>query len=121
MTATILLIEDDEPIRDSLLELLTSEGYIVNPAANGAEALKTIRNGQVPHLILLDLMMPEMDGFQFRTIQLADDRIAGIPVVVMSAYGDVDKNRETLRVQAYLKKPIDIEETLDVIKRWCRG
>jgi CheY-like chemotaxis protein len=115
----ILLVEDDEPIRESMTELLSDEGYDVRCATNGEEAMSMLSKDDLPCLILLDLMMPKMDGFQFRKLQLSDGRLRSIPVVIMSAYGDINKNKRKLRVQAYLKKPVDIEEVLEIVHQWC--
>lgn len=118
---TILLVEDDKYIRESLDEFLTEEGFEVVPSANGLDAYTRLKSGMKPNLILLDLMMPLMDGFQFREMQLGTDDLSKIPVVVMSAYGDFEKNKEKLGVEAYLKKPLDIEEVLSTIHKWCHA
>jgi len=118
---TILLVEDDRYIRESLDEFLTEEGFDVVPSSNGLDAYTRLVAGMKPQLILLDLMMPLMDGFQFREKQMVTDDLADIPVVVMSAYGDLEKNKEKLGVEAYLKKPLDIEEVLSTIHRWCHA
>lgn len=115
----ILLVEDDKYIRESLHEFLADEGFEVIPSSNGLDALTRLKAGLRPQLILLDLMMPLMDGFQFREVQLESQELAAIPVVVMSAYGDFEKNKEKLGVEAYLKKPLDIEEVLSTIQKWC--
>lgn len=117
---TILLVEDDKYIRESLDEFLTDEGFEVVPSMNGLDAIKRLKSGMKPQLILLDLMMPIMDGFQFREVQMRADDLAKIPVVVMSAYGDLEKNKEKLAVEAYLKKPLDIGEVLNTIQKWCQ-
>jgi CheY-like chemotaxis protein len=114
----ILLVEDDKYIRESLEELLIDEGYEVATAKNGVEAFEVLESGRLPRVILLDLMMPIMDGFQFREKQLASLQFADIPVVAMSAYGDVGKNKEKLNVRAYLKKPVDIDDVLATVQKW---
>ena len=116
---TILLIEDDNDIRESLGDFLVSEGFEVLLSADGAQALTLLQEGKRPSLILLDLMMPRMDGFAFRECQLSHPQIADIPVVIMSADGNLMVNKEKLRVDAYLKKPIDIEELLNLLRRWA--
>ncbi len=117
MRKKILIIEDDQDIRDSLLELL-EEDYEVATAANGAEALDLLRNEPKPDLILLDLMMPVMDGFTFREEQLKNPDWAKIPVVVMSADGHVAAKQARASADAYLKKPVDIEDLLSVLKKY---
>src|ERR1700679_2088809 len=83
---TILIVEDDQGIRETLVEILDSEGYIVLSASNGLEALQVLRSTAVkPDLILLDLMMPVMDGLSFKAQSSQDPSLAKIPVVIMSA------------------------------------
>src|SRR5438874_8753476 len=83
----ILVVDDDPGIVESLKDLLEAEGYHVETASNGREALDMLRARQRPNLILLDLTMPEMDGFEFRDEQEWDPRFSEIPVVVISANG----------------------------------
>lgn len=110
MSRRILVVEDDLYIREAVRELLESEGYSVIHAENGARALAELEAmRQPPDLILLDLMMPVKDGFQFRNEQLADARFAHIPVVVMSADSQLDSHRAVLRARTYLRKPLDID------------
>ncbi|RKG92865.1 response regulator [Corallococcus terminator] len=113
MKHCILVVEDDFYIRESLRELLEDEGHTVVCAEHGAQALallETLRPS--PDLILLDLMMPVKDGFQFRAEQRADTRFAHIPVVVMSADPQLDSRREVLAARSYLRKPVDIDQLL---------
>lgn len=110
MSRRILVVEDDLYIRESVRELLEDEGYTVICAENGARALAELEAMQrLPDLILLDLMMPVKDGFQFRTEQRTDARFAHIPVVVMSADPQLDSRRGLLEARAYLRKPVDID------------
>jgi CheY-like chemotaxis protein len=110
MSRRILIVEDDFYIRESVRELLEGEGHTVVSAENGAHALAELEAMKhPPDLILLDLMMPVKDGFQFRTEQRADARFAHIPVVVMSADPRLDSHRDVLDARSYLHKPIDIE------------
>src|SRR4051812_36434591 len=82
----ILIVEDDAPIRDMLEEVLEEEGYPVQSTANGQEALTALHAlSKPPKLILLDLMMPVMDGWTFRQMQIQDPVLRGIPVVILSA------------------------------------
>jgi CheY-like chemotaxis protein len=114
----ILIVEDDVDVRDALVQVLEFEGYRVTSATNGAEALAELRAGAPPGLILLDLMMPVMDGRQFRVAQLADPALARIPVVVLSADGGVEQKATTMGAAAYLKKPIEVDSLLDVVARF---
>ncbi len=117
MNKTILIIEDDHVISASLKEVLEENDYQVLTAPNGLEALKLLKTSDHPSLILLDLMMPIMDGFQFRENQLADHLIKHIPVVVMSADGHVAEKKAKTSAQAYLKKPLDIYDLLELIEK----
>ena len=115
---TVLLVEDDEDIRNSIAEILADEGFQVVGAADGDDALRYLRAAaELPRLILLDLMMPVMDGWAFRTEQLADERLAKIPVVILSAATDVRRHAAQLRVNEYLVKPLDVPLLLNTIER----
>jgi len=114
----ILIVEDDNDVRSALSELLESEGFAVEGAPDGREALARLRGGTVcPAVILLDLMMPGMDGWDFRTEQLRDPKLASVPVVIVSASGF---SRETIGTQfrpaGYLRKPIARDELLGVVR-----
>src|SRR5262245_11415139 len=86
---SVLVVEDDNDIRDALTLILRDQGYQVDSASNGQEALDQLRRGSPANLIVLDLMMPVMDGWQFRHEQQRDPTLAGIPVVIVSADGSV--------------------------------
>ena len=115
----ILVVEDEDDIRDSIAELLQAEGFDVATAAHGGEALSFLR---APHhevgLILLDLMMPDVDGWSFRREQLADQSIASIPVVIMSAVHDARAAAASLSVTDFLVKPIELASLLNVVQRY---
>jgi DNA-binding response OmpR family regulator len=116
----VFVVDDDDSIRGSLAEILENEGYDVHVAKNGADALARMRAlDRSPCVILLDLMMPLMDGFEFRALQLADERIAGVPVVVFSADGATDRKAASLNVAASLKKPVRLEDVLQAIEAHC--
>jgi CheY-like chemotaxis protein len=113
MSRRILIVEDDEYIRETVGELLSNAGHSVHLAENGEDALRQLEAmTSLPDLIFLDLMMPIIDGFQFRAEQRADARIADIPVVVMSADPDLDSTHERLKARSYVKKPFDIDQIL---------
>src|SRR5437879_6509382 len=98
---TILVVEDDTATRDALSLILEAEGFGVMGAANGQEALDQLRGSRRPDLILLDLMMPVMDGWQFRRAQAQDPALSAIPVVVLSADGNVHQKAASLRATGY--------------------
>jgi len=111
----LLLVEDDGELRSSLAELLRSDGYDVVGAANGSEALEYLRQAPAPDLILLDLMMPVKDGWQFRIEQKRDPNISSIPVLAISA--DDTPKAVAIDAEMYLKKPFQYTALLDAIRR----
>ena len=115
----ILVVDDDPDIRETLAELLQEEGYAVSSAAHGGEALSALRTDPRPDLILLDLMMPIMDGWQFRAEQKKDPELASIPVVIISATGR-DEFVSSLGAAQFLKKPINLEQLLAAVEQHCR-
>ena len=114
---SILIVEDDLDVREALTQVLEFEGYAVAGVTNGQEALDRLRAGEHPSLILLDLMMPVMDGLQFRAAQMRDPSLAHIPVIVISADGKVDQKVASLGVAGYMKKPLDVDSLLALIAR----
>jgi signal transduction histidine kinase len=110
----LLLVEDDESIRTTLSDLLTDEGLQVSTAINGREAMCALRAAAPPDVIILDLMMPVMDGWEFRIEQQADAMLAGIPLIAMSA--DISAKARAIAADVYLRKPIDFVELLDIIR-----
>jgi CheY-like chemotaxis protein len=111
----ILVVEDDADIREALAITLQSGGYEVGTAAHGREALDQLRHGRRADLIVLDLMMPIMDGWQFRREQQGDPRLAAIPVVIVSADGSVEKKATAIAAEGYIKKPIDPSVLLETV------
>src|SRR5262245_11585058 len=105
--ASVLLVEDDEDIRLDLAALLVEEGFSVTCAAHGGEALSLLRTGPKPDVILLDLMMPTMDGWAFRAAQLADAALAPVPVLLLTASGG-DPTR-ALGAVGCIRKPINLD------------
>jgi CheY-like chemotaxis protein len=115
----VLVVEDDPDIRATLCDALEDNGYSPVGAANGVEALEYLRSdAEKPCLILLDLMMPVMDGQTFRSEQVADPALARIPVVVISAYRDVEKYAVELATE-YLPKPVRLETLLETARKHC--
>jgi CheY-like chemotaxis protein len=115
----ILIIEDDEDVRDSLDELLTMRGYQVFGAANGREALERLESGLSPCIIILDLMLPVMSGWDFRQRQLADDRWRDIPTIVLSGVSDVALESKRLQAVGFLSKPINFNSLFETVDRFC--
>jgi CheY-like chemotaxis protein len=116
----VLIVEDDLDIRDALSQILEEEGYTVVTAANGREALDMLRNGcPPPRLILLDLMMPVMNGWQFRAEQNADPSLRDIPVVIISADTHIRDKAYQLGLREFFRKPIEISNLLQTLERYC--
>ena len=113
---SILIIEDDEGVRDSLAAVLREDGRAVETAEGGAQALRRLRRDPLPTLILLDLMMPDMDGIDFRRAQLAEPRLRDIPVIIISARPDVATQAAELGAEDFLRKPMSFEELLHVVQ-----
>src|SRR4051794_1739513 len=117
---TVLVVEDDVDVREALVEALGDHGYVLQAAGNGREALELLRGGASrPCLILLDLMMPQMDGRQFRVAQLEDPELSTIPVIVLSAHANVADLTRQMGVRGYLKKPVELEALLSTIHDAC--
>jgi CheY-like chemotaxis protein len=117
--AGVLLIDDDPDIRDSLSDLLTEEGYPVATACNGLEGLEKLKSDCTPCVILLDLMMPVMDGWQFRAKQLSEPELAQLPVIVLSAVTEIRRHAAEMKAAGYLSKPFVLDRLLSAVQRYC--
>jgi CheY-like chemotaxis protein len=113
----VLIVEDDTDVREMMDLLLTSIGYRTVTAPNGAVALERLREDR-PCMVLLDLMMPVMTGWEFRERQLADPQLASIPVLCMSAVYQPDEVKNELRINC-LAKPLDFGRLIDEITTAC--
>ncbi len=117
MKPTVFIVEDDVDTREMLGRFLELEGYHVESAANGKLALERLDAGTPACVILLDLMMPVMDGWQFRREQARHAALADIPVIIVSAAG---RDRiQQIDADAYLLKPIDLDELLAQVTQYC--
>lgn len=117
MSKNILVVEDDNSIRELLVEFLESEGYIVASANNGLEGINSLKL-KTPDLILVDLMMPVMDGYTFRIEQLKHDAWKDIPTVVMSAEANAREKMKKFNVTAFLSKPVELDTILQTVERF---
>ena len=118
MSHPILIVEDDADIRVALMDVLEEHGYEPVGAVNGLDALEKLREGALkPCLIVLDLMMPVMDGRAFREEQLREPALAQIPVVVCSAYREIAD--QALRLTEFLRKPLDVDDLVAAVRRYC--
>lgn len=117
MRGRILVVEDDEDILENLRLFLEGEGYRVDVALNGRAALEILaRADPLPSVILLDLMMPVMNGAAFHHAQLADPRIAPVPVILMTADGNATRKAKDMGVAGAIGKPFGIEDLLCIVK-----
>ena len=113
----ILLVEDDEDLREAMVDTLTEAGYTVEAVRHGRAALDWFEDGALrPKLILLDLMMPVMDGWQFLDERQKFPVIMAVPVVVLSANGAFTGGSDTI---PFLRKPISVKPLLAVVARFC--
>ena len=120
MVRNVMVVEDDVDIRESLIDTLEDDGIVAIAASNGREALEKLRQLVVrPCLILLDLMMPVMDGHAFREAQLTIPELEKIPVVVISAYRDVEEQARALNADGFMRKPLRVDEIRRVTEQFC--
>jgi CheY-like chemotaxis protein len=118
-TKNVLIVDDDYDVCDLLVLLLNNHGYRATGVSNGAEALTHLRQAEQPDLILLDLMMPIMDAWEFRAQQKGDPALGTIPVVLLSATDEVREHAHSLQAADYLCKPIDFGRLLETVERLC--
>jgi two-component system response regulator MprA len=114
----ILVVEDEVEIQLALKEALEWEGYPVITASNGSEALDTLSRVLHPCVILLDLMMPGMNGWEFSETVRADERLSTIPIVVVSAYTD---RAYEIGAQEAIRKPVNLNNLFSLVKKYCGG
>jgi CheY-like chemotaxis protein len=118
----ILVVEDDVDVREALAEILGDCEYRAILTTNGEEALAYLHGAaHKPDLILLDIMMPSMDGRQFRAAQTRDPALAGIPVVILSAHANVADTASELGVSHFVRKPFELDELLGIIEEAARA
>jgi CheY-like chemotaxis protein len=116
-TIDILLAEDDEDLREAMVDTLHDAGYSVEAVGNGRDALEWLEDTAVPpKIILLDLMMPVMDGWQFLSERQKTPKVASVPVIVLSANASFLEQGETV---AFLRKPVAVKPLLDIIAGYC--
>ena len=113
---SILVVEDDDDIRNVMVEVLEAEGYTTESAINGKDALEKLNVISKPCLVLLDMMMPIMNGREFLDTIMKDAYLAPIPVLIVSAIADRTNTEGSV---GFLKKPIDIDVVLNVVAHYC--
>lgn len=113
----VLVVEDDPDVREALSVVLRDAGYGIRSAVDGAAAIRALREGPRPSAILLDLMMPDMNGFEFREEQRADPAIADIPVIVITATRWTERAAVQLGAVACVTKPAQVDDLLAALRR----
>jgi CheY-like chemotaxis protein len=112
----VLIVEDDADLRELLRDVLSAQGYAVDTAGNGEDAIAKLQERARPDLIVLDLVMPVMNGAQFRGLQLADPGLASIPLIVMSAASEARTEATWLRTVPFLQKPVDLAKLISATR-----
>jgi CheY-like chemotaxis protein len=113
----VLLVDDDTDLRESLQLVLEMQGYAVVPARDGADALKRMSESPAPRVVLLDLMMPGMNGMEFRARQLGDPELRRIPVVLVTGAGTHVLEPDVVAGATVLRKPFDFDELFSLLDR----
>lgn len=117
---SVCVVDDDADIREALSDVLSLEGYDVISAGDGESALGLLRKRRSDcRLILLDLMMPEMNGWEFRRQQLQDPSIAAIPVLLLTGAGTAAKSIDELHVAGTIEKPVELDTLLAEVAHYC--
>lgn len=120
MSHRVLVVDDDHDIRELTVAALEVAGYLVISAADGQEGLDLLASASpLPSLILLDMMMPAMNGQTFRNLQKQNPAVAHVAVVVVSAYPDLARLAQEMGAIAYVEKPADLRELLQIVKAHC--
>jgi CheY-like chemotaxis protein len=120
MKREILIIEDDSEIRNTMIDFLEDEGFVVRAAENGAQGISILQeSATLPGLIFLDIMMPVMDGIEFRSTQLKDVNYSKIPTVIFSADGRVNQKVDTAGTVEVLKKPVELDDVINLANKYC--
>ena len=114
---TVLIVDDEPDLRATICDVLAEEGWNAIGAGDGAAALRLLREGLRPRLILLDLVMPGMDGWRFREAQAADPQLASIPVILLCS--ETHARSAPIDVAMLLRKPVAIDELTQTVERFC--
>jgi CheY-like chemotaxis protein len=119
MAREILIVEDDTALREALTQVLSDEGYDLLSARDGLEAVNCLKRGHRPDVILLDLSMPVVNGWEFRMFQKREPEVADIPVILITAGGYSRDEVAWLEPSALIHKPLNLPHLLEVVRRHC--
>jgi CheY-like chemotaxis protein len=119
MKSQVLIVEDDPDVRSALRDLLADEGYDPVEAVNGLEAIEYLRKGNRPGLIVLDLGMPVVNGWEFRSVQRSIPAMAEIPVVILTASPETEADLAWMAPADCIRKPVDVDRFLGTVRRYC--
>lgn len=114
--SSILIVDDDEGLRESLRDVLECEGFKVWTADNGQTALQILENDELPSVIVMDLLMPVLDGYEFRKIQLERAKIAQIPVIFLTGLGETQDHITLLKDCQIISKPVSLDLLIERVK-----
>lgn len=117
----IMLVDDDPDVLEVMAMLLESAGFVVHTVEDGWRALHHLKHGARPSLILLDMMMPVMNGWGFREEQLRHPDLAEIPVVVLTGDGRAEQKAREIEADGYLKKPVELEDLVSTVQEYVRA
>ena len=117
----VMIVDDDRDVRDSVCEALEDHGYQTIGASHGKEALELLRSSAAkPCIIVLDMMMPVMDGWAFRAAQREDSTLSSIPVLVLTAHSSASETAHEMGAVGFLRKPVSLQELLTAVEQACR-
>jgi DNA-binding NtrC family response regulator len=114
----VLIVDDNDDVREAFEVALELRGFTVRAARNGAEGLRELRRQPTPCAVLLDLHMPDMDGFQFREAQLEDPALMSIPVLLFSGDHNVAAAAARMGIEAFFQKPLGVDEITEFLRRY---
>ena len=114
----VLVVEDESYLCDLIADVLESEGHTARTASNGLEALDLMRQRK-PHIVLLDLMMPVMDGWEFMDALRENPQWDGVPIVIISAIYDAKRTQRETGARAVITKPFDIDQITEIVRLYA--
>ncbi len=116
---TVLVVDDNDDVREAFVALLLMHGYHASGASSGSRALEQLREGLRPCVVLLDLRMPEMDGWTVWARMHAEPTLASIPVVMVSGDPEQSRRAEALGMRNFIRKPVDADKLVATVARFC--